>query len=203
MKAMIERALLVRHGQTDWNVEGRWQGHYPTGLNADGYAQAQALAAMLRGRPIGTVVSSDLPRAYQTAEAIGAVVGLTPQADERWREFHLGVFQGLTREEIEERYTDEWAAFRADYWGYTVPGGESRRVLQARIVAAWTVLIEQAEGPEVVIVSHGGSIRMLLAALFEGNPALAQMHIENTSVTTVERVSEGWRLVDVASVVHL
>ncbi len=201
--AKVERALLVRHGQTDWNVEGRWQGHYPTGLNADGFAQAAALADMLRGRPIGAIVSSDLPRAYQTAEAIGAVAGLTPLADVQWREFHLGVFQGFTREQIEEQYPNEWSAFRADYWNYVVPGGESRRGLQRRVFTAWQQLVAQDKGPEVVIVSHGGSIRMLLAALFEGDPALSQLHIENTSVTTVERSGDGWRLVNVASVDHL
>lgn len=199
----MERALLVRHGQTDWNAEGRWQGQIPTDLNADGHAQAQALARSLHGRPIGSIISSDLPRAYQTAEAIGQVVGVAPQADEQWREFHLGIFQGHTRQEIETHFPYEWAAFRADYWGYVVPGGESRRALQSRVFAAWTALTDHAKGPEVVIVSHGGSIRMLLAALFEGDSALSQLHIENTSVTVVERDGAGWRLADVASTDHL
>jgi broad specificity phosphatase PhoE len=199
----IERVLLVRHGQTDWNVDGRWQGVLPVGLNAEGWSQARALAEQLRGRSIGAIYSSDLPRAFETATVVGSVVGLVPHTDIRLREFSLGVFQGLTREQIEDRYPTEWQAFRSDYWNYTVPQGESRRALQRRVQQAFTAITTQTAGKEVVLVSHGGSIRMLLLALFANDAALSDVHIENTSVTTLERNGDSWRLAGVADISHL
>jgi probable phosphoglycerate mutase len=199
----LKRILLVRHGQTDWNVDGRWQGALPVELNRIGWSQARALAAHLQGRPITTIYSSDLPRALQTATAIAEMVGVQPILDPRWREFHLGIFQGLTREEIQATYPDEWHQFRVDYWDYVVPGGESRRMFQSRVYAAWKDVVLAANGSEIVVVTHGGSIKLLLLKLFEGNPELDDFHIENTSVTTVEYDDDQWRLGSLAAIPHL
>lgn len=195
--------MLVRHGQTDWNVDGRWQGILPVGLNTVGRAQARALAEHLQGQPISALYSSDLPRAHQTAMAIGDVFGLQPKLDERWREFSLGIFEGLTREEIQTNYPDEWHQFRENYWDYVVPGGESRRLFQSRLYAAWRDLIAAENGSETVVVTHGGSIKLLLLRLFEGRPELNDLHIENTSITTLEKRDNGWQLRSLAAVPHL
>jgi probable phosphoglycerate mutase len=195
--------LLIRHGQTDWNVEGRWQGTIPIALNAEGWSQARSLAEHLRGRPIGSVISSDLPRAYETATAVAEACGLPAQPDVRLREFDMGIFQGHTRAQIETQFAAEWAAFRADYWDYPIPQGETRRQLQDRVYAAWQDFVAGGSGPEGVLVSHGGSIRMLLMRLFPTDDRAQHMHIDNTSVTTVERDGEGWRLVEVNVVDHL
>lgn len=200
---LVNRVLLIRHGQTDWNVDGRWQGILPVGLNAEGWAQARALAATLPGHPIAAIYSSDLPRAFETATVLGSAVGLVPHTDTRLREFNLGVFQGLTREQIEDRYAAEWQAFRADYWNYVVPQGESRRALQMRVQQAFTAISAQAAGEEMALVSHGGSIRMLLMALFPHDTHLRDVHIENTSVTTLQRNSDGWQLTGIADISHL
>jgi broad specificity phosphatase PhoE len=200
---IIERVLLVRHGQTDWNLSGRWQGTEPVALNADGWEQARLLASHLRGRPIGAIYSSDLPRALETATVIGDAVGIPPRIDVRWREFNLGIFQGYTRDEIRERFSEEWRAFHENYWDYAVPKGETRRAFQNRAYAAWQDMLAEAAGPEVVIVSHGGTIRHLLFKLFEGDPQISQIQIENTSVTTVERDGSAWRLAEVAVTSHL
>ena len=80
------RILLIRHGQTQWNVEGRWQGVLATSLNTNGFAQARALARALRTRPITAIYTSDLQRAVQTATVLGSVFKLTPIEDARWRE---------------------------------------------------------------------------------------------------------------------
>src|SRR3954469_644487 len=96
----MKRILLIRHGQTDWNVEGGWQAHLDEPLNATGIKQAQALAEYLRGRAISAIYSSDLLRARVTAEWIAQAIGLPVKEDQRWRELNLGVFQGLTTSEI-------------------------------------------------------------------------------------------------------
>lgn len=199
----IERVLLVRHGQTDWNVQGRWQGYEPVPLNEKGRTQARALAGAMQGRPVGTIVSSDLSRAFETASAIGDVLGVQPRPDERWREFNMGIFQGNTRDEIMRKFPDEWRAFHSDYWDFHIPSGESRRMMQERIYAGWQALLDSAVGPEVVVVSHGGSLKMLLLRLFPDLPEFEALHLGNTSVTTLERAVHGWHLAQVASVEHL
>jgi broad specificity phosphatase PhoE len=199
----LERVLLVRHGLTDWNVQGRWQGYEPVALNQDGWVQARTLARALKGRSFGEIISSDLPRAFETATAIGEVVGLSPRADERWREFNMGIFQGHTRDEIIQTYPAEWADFHANYWDFHIPGGESRRMMQDRIYAAWLDIITSTSHKELIIVSHGGSLKMLLVKLFPDAPNLDSVHLGNTSVTTLERTDYGWHLVQVASVEHL
>lgn len=199
----IERVLLIRHGQTDWNIEGRWQGALPVGLNDIGREQAKALAHYLAEKKIGSIYTSDLPRALDTAIAIGNVHGITPQIDIRLQEFNLGVFQGLTRDEIRERYASEYNDFEANYWDYVVTNGESRRMLQSRAYQAFQHIVTHAFGPEVVVVSHGGTIRMLLLRLFEGAPELNHYHIENTSMTTLVRENDIWHLDELAVVPHL
>ena len=200
----IERVLIVRHGQTDWNVQGRWQGFEPVPLNTEGQMQARKLAESLRGRPIHTIITSDLPRAFQTAAAIGTVIGVMPRTDQRLREFNLGIFQGHTRDEMIAKFPDEWRAFEADYWDYLIPNGKSRRAMQERVYKAWESALLTAVGPEVVIVSHGGAIRMLLLKLFADIAAdLDAAHLNNTSVTTIDKDDYRWRLTEVASVQHL
>lgn len=199
----VERVHLIRHGQTDWNVEGRWQGTLPTELNPEGHAQAVALATYLRTWPIQAVFTSDLPRASQTAAALGRSLSVEPIIDQRWQEFHLGIFQGLTRDEIEMRYAHEWHEFRRLYWDYVVPKGESRRILQARAFAAWSDVIAQEDASEVAVVSHGGVIRMLLLKLFADHPDVQNIHIDNTSITTIERQGDGWHLLRAALTPHL
>jgi broad specificity phosphatase PhoE len=136
--------------------------------------------------------------------AIGEAVGVQPQTDEQWREFDLGIFQGHTRDEMLSLYPQEWAAFEADYWEYLIPMGESRRQLQERVVRAWETAIATSIGPEVVIVSHGGSIKMLLLKMFADRvPDLDAAHIGNTSITTIERHEHSWHLAEIGSVSHL
>ena len=161
------------------------------------------LATAMQGRPVGMIVSSDLPRAYETASAIGDAVGIEPRPDERWREFNMGIFQGNTRDEIIRKFPDEWRGFQSNYWDFHIPSGESRRMMQARVYGAWQALLESAVGPEVVVVSHGGALRMLLIRLFPDFPEIDSVHLSNTSVTTLEHTSQGWHPAQIASVEHL
>jgi broad specificity phosphatase PhoE len=200
----VERVLLVRHGQTDWNTAKRWQGFEPIGLNAEGLEQARKLAKFLCDRPIGDVYTSDLPRAAQTAQLLAQGLNLEPVADERWRELNLGIFQGLTSAEVETKYALEWGASRNDYFNYVIPRGESRRQLQTRAYHAWQDVLTSAAGPETAVVTHGGTIKMLLFKLFESEaPALSKVDFTNTSITTLERYHDHWRIIGLAAAPHL
>lgn len=154
--------FLARHGETDWNVAGRWQGHTDVPLNASGRAQAAALAERLRGEGIAAVGASDLSRARHTAEIVAGALGV-PLAlvDPDLREQRFGRFEGLTPRECEERYPDEWARYVADRHA-GAPGGESRAALLERVVRG---IGAAARLPApALLVTHGGAIRALLAA---------------------------------------
>ena len=107
----VERVYLIRHGETDWNTNGRWQGLLPVDLNDTGRQQAQRLATALLHEEIEAIYTSDLSRAEETAHIVGDVLGIVPVTDARLRELDIGVFQGLTLDEIKQRYPQHYAAF--------------------------------------------------------------------------------------------
>ena len=197
----MKRILLIRHGQTDWNVEGRWQGHLDPPLNATGIKQAEALAEYLRGRAITAVYSSDLSRARMTAGRIAEALGLTVQEDQRWRELNLGVFQGLTTSEINGKYPEESRQLRENYLDYAAPQGETRRAMQERALAAYEDILAHEAGAETVVVSHGGTIRVVLLKFFGGEMLHRSVH--NTSISTIETDGTTQRLVEAAVTPHL
>lgn len=198
-----ERVLLIRHGETDWNAQRRWQGYEPTALNEIGFTQAKALAKHLASRPIRAIYSSDLPRALQTAETLGSTLKLKPEIDLRWREINIGIFQGHTTDELERLYPGELAMWVSTDLSYMVPKGESRRALQIRAHEAWKAVIERPHGPEIAVISHGGTIKALMRELIGDHDPRLSIHLTNTSITTFERSGTGWRLKGTAETPHL
>ncbi len=199
----MKRILLIRHGQTDWNSEGRWQGHIDIPLNASGLEQAQALAAHLKDQPITAIYSSDLLRARQTAATIAEALGLIVHDDARLRELNLGSFQGMTNAEISSQYPEQAVQMREDYLGFPFPKGESRRMMQQRALAAFHEIVAKEPGPEIAIVTHGGTIRVLLMALFEQRDDIRRISLYNTSICTIEMEDERFHLSEAAVTPHL
>jgi probable phosphoglycerate mutase len=160
----LRHVFIARHGETDWNVAGRWQGHTDVPLNAAGRAQAVALAERMRSEGIAAVATSDLSRARHTAEIVAGALGV-PLAlvDPDLREQRFGRFEGLTPDQCAERYPEEWARYVADRQAGP-PGGESRAALLERVVRAVHGAAEQLSAP-ALLVTHGGAIRALLAAV--------------------------------------
>ncbi len=153
--------LLIRHGETDWNVQRRLQGHQDIGLNSTGMKQAQALANALRTEPLDAVICSDLLRARQTAQAIGSLQQLEPRIDVHWRERHFGGFEGQLISELEERFPTEYAAWRARQIDSQFPvgvngSGESIRQFHERIATALLALSQRFAGKKIAVVAHGG-----------------------------------------------
>ncbi len=159
------RLLLVRHGETTWNQENRWQGQADVPLSETGRAQARRLAQRLlaEGRQLRAMYTSDLSRASQTAEILGAALGMRPAADLAWRELDIGVWSGLTTAEVIARHAAEWERIRA---GEDLPrgGGETFAQFQSRLVRGATRLLEQHAGDDVAVVTHGGAVRAFLLA---------------------------------------
>jgi broad specificity phosphatase PhoE len=197
---------LIRHGETAWNSSGRWQGALPVPLNDIGREQARKLGLYLASAEIAfdAIYSSDLPRAYETAAIVADILDKAPRTDERWRELDIGVFQGLTRQEIEERSPDAFAQFLADPLEYVIPGGESRRQLQERAYAALCDLAAITSSSRIAVVTHGGTVKMLLLRLFGQNRADVEgQEISNTSLTILERASGKWRVAAIGRTPHL
>ena len=154
---MTTTLLLARHGETDWNRDGRFQGHADPPLNERGRAQARALALMLADEPLEAIYSSDLRRAFQTAQLVAVRKGLEVVLDPQLRERDIGHWAGLTRAEIEERFPDELRL-----WHDGVVGcGESREALGERVVTVARRIASAHPGGQVLVVTHGGALRML------------------------------------------
>ena len=141
--------LFVRHGETDWNAEGRLQGHTDRPLNDHGRRQARELAERLAAEHVDAIYASDLSRAKETAEIVGARLGLPVVVDEDLREKHWGTWEGLTGD---ERATVEHV-------------GESTRAHRDRMMRAVRRIVERHPGQRIVVVTHGGSLRRVQAAI--------------------------------------
>jgi glucosyl-3-phosphoglycerate phosphatase len=167
----LRRIILLRHGQTDYNVSGRMQGHLDSTLTAVGHEQAATAAPLIAALGPDRVVSSDLRRAVDTAEVVGAACGLPVKYDARLRETHLGRWQGRTVAEIDRDHPGAISAWRSDP-EWAPPGGESRVAVVARSRPVVDELDAEfadsaEEGTTVLLVAHGGLIAGLVTGLME------------------------------------
>jgi probable phosphoglycerate mutase len=154
--------IIVRHGETLWNMEGRRQGHLDSPLTARGVAQAYALGRRVKDENFSALYSSDLGRAYETAHIISSITGHPVVVDERLRERNLGIFQGLDSDEISKNYPEEYRCHRTNGPDYVIPGGESRRRQVERNVGCLEELARRHSGEAILVISHGG----VLSGLF-------------------------------------
>jgi broad specificity phosphatase PhoE len=177
----VTRILLARHGETDWNRIGRWQGHADPPLNEAGRSQAAELAERLAGDGIAAVYSSDLQRASETARVVAARLGLDVVEDPGLREIDVGSWSGLTRAEVEQRFPEGYARWLGGEIGHD---GETREQLTARVVDAVERIAATHPDGTVLVVTHGGSIRALRrhAAGDPGDP------IENCGTSSLELI---------------
>jgi probable phosphoglycerate mutase len=207
--------VVIRHGETEWNVANRVQGHGDSRLTAAGRAQARSLARRLASEHFDLLVSSDLGRALETAQPLADATGHAIQRDARLRERNFGEGEGLSYEEIGLRYPGAFPkvgtasaseSSEADIDpDYAIPGGESRRQFQERVAAAFDSLAAAHAGSRIVVVTHGG----VLGALYRhvhGIPVAAphRIPIANASYNAVSRDTAGaWTVHAWADIAHL
>ncbi|MCL2447402.1 MAG: histidine phosphatase family protein, partial [Polyangiaceae bacterium] len=152
--------FITRHGETDWNAAGRWQGHTDVPLNANGYRQARAVGVASRALGVRAVVTSDLSRAYETGRVAAEQIGLTvAYADPGLRERAFGPFEGLTRDECSRLHPAAWRAWVEEQ--RPPEGAEGRAALATRVIAAIGRAAQAAGAPDgaVLVVTHGGALR--------------------------------------------
>ncbi|MDH7479594.1 MAG: alpha-ribazole phosphatase [Syntrophomonadaceae bacterium] len=181
------RLWLVRHGETEWNRQARYQGHSDVPLNEEGMRQALKVAERLASEPVEAVYSSDLSRARVTAEIIAARHGAPLYVREVLRESNYGQWEGMSFKEIRERFPGSIERWLDDPEGSRPPGGESLGEVRTRALAAIKEI--QARHPEdtVVVVTHGGVIAMLLMTyLGEDSSFLRRFFGKNASVSLIE-----------------
>jgi len=152
---------IVRHGETEWNRISRYQGHLDSPLTKAGIQQAHFLADGLALKAIDVLYSSDLGRAMQTAGIISERLGLPVNAEEHLRERHLGIIEGLSRQEFQDKYPKEWESVNSRDPDYILPGGESAKQFYNRCVNRCIELAEYHAGQRILIVTHGGVLTNL------------------------------------------
>lgn len=173
---------LVRHGSTDWNVEGRIQGWTDTGLNTDGRKEAEEAGRRLRGRGWEGIVASDLKRARETAEIIGHELGLEVLLFPKLRERSFGPLEGKNQAEVEAAYPGP----RSDR---ELPGLESKAELRRRAEKAFSFLARIFEGRRIIVVTHGG----LLRAFFAQSLHTEERTVANAEIVEVVFADGSWR----------
>ena len=161
----LTQIALVRHGETVWNRERRYQGHADSALTPKGRNQTLVLGEWLASHGFDAIYSSDLPRAVRSAELIRRFLPAELRVDSRLRERHLGVLQGLTATDASDRHPDAVHAYRSADPDVRIPGGESRREHYDRIVSVLGFFAASRGSNRILIVTHGGSIRCVACLL--------------------------------------
>jgi len=184
----MDTVVLLRHGETDWNRTGRSQGWAPVPLNDRGREQARAVRDRLAARyDIDRIVASDLVRARETAAIVAETVDAPVTHDRTWRERHLGVLQGLLGEELYDRFPEfalsEGGRAAAER---TPESGESFVATSDRVAAGWTELTA-GNGGTVLLVTHGGVIKLVLGHLkgLDVPTAILEQSQDNCAVTEI------------------
>lgn len=171
--------LLIRHGQTDWNLADKLQGHVDIPLNAAGKEQAQKVAQLLKKKqtPLAALYSSDLQRAHQTAQEISQLFGLEIILTAELREGYLGKLEGLTKKE----YSDLYGPVRYDLFPENV-GAEPRDKVVARAMKYLHMIVQKHKSQQIAVVTHGGLLRSLLVHL--GHDIAELPVLTNVAITT-------------------
>lgn len=195
---------LVRHGETAWNVEGRMQGHTDVALTERGRAQAHALAQRLRATPPGRIVSSDLSRALETANFVGAACSVMPCADRRLREQDLGTWSGRTFPEVEDDDPELARRFRGYDPEARPPGGETRAELANRVWTAFEAHTLAGSSGPLLVVSHGGAIQTLIYRILGLPPTtVRRFRLPNVGLTTLICRGGDWYVQTLNDTMHL
>ena len=204
----MTEVLLIRHGETAWNAVKRLQGHLDIPLNATGERQAAALGRALLDEPLDAIISSDLQRAYQTAQALAAARGMQVRIDTGLRERCYGAFEGMMYADIGQRYPEAYAAWQARDIDARFPEGvhvaETLREFSRRVIQTIARIVEKGGYRKVALVTHGGVLECAYrAAQGVGFAHPRDFDILNASVNRFRWNGNGLQLLRWGDVSHL
>lgn len=201
------RLLCVRHGETAWNAAGRFQGHTDVPLSPYGKRQAEALARVLGRESVHAVYASDLRRTRETAAILAQPLGLPVQHAAQWREISFGAWEGLTMDEIQQRAGQAFTDWRANPMHLAPPGGETLAQVTERLQSALESLTATGQERTVLLVAHGGTLRVLMCMLLGFPPqhyrrlilataSLSELYLDTPHATLV-RLNDTHHLTEV------
>lgn len=198
------RVFLIRHGETQWNAELRVMGQLDIPLNDVGREQARRTAELLAGERFAAIYSSDLVRAVETAQIIAAPHRLDVITLPELREARYGLWEGLTRQEVLERFPKEYKMRRTDPENFRPSGGESRKELYERASKIFSELVARHPRQKILLVSHGGTIRAILRSVLGLGPGNGHFAVDNCGITIIDREDgDSYEVFTVNSVFHL
>lgn len=188
--------LFIRHGETDWNRQQRFQGQIDVPLNALGHAQAARLAQRLGSEPWDLMVASDLTRTRETAAPVAQAWVATPLLEPGFREQSFGVLEGLDVPTIKQKHADLWTLWLEHRADFQLPGGESLRRFHRRVMETLEATVERHRGARIAVVTHGGVLDMLWRSAKElPLDGLRACEIPNTGLNRLRWV-DGRLLID-------
>lgn len=179
------RFYFVRHGETDWNKHRVFQGHTDIPLNEEGKKQVRRAAQHLSNKKIEAVYTSDLIRAYQTAQIIAEMHNVKTIKDDRLREVNFGEWEGLNYEEISAKHKEALDAWLNDIIGTQLPGGGSVKDVLRNLVSFIDDMISRNH-QELVVTTHGGVIKTLIWHINEGKVVLWEQEVSLGSITILD-----------------
>lgn len=193
----ITRFCLVRHGETDWNVERRLQGHTDIDLNMRGFAQAEQMARALQkiNLQFDVLYTSDLQRAAKTAKEIEQLFNASALVSSALRERHLGALQGLTMDEAPKTEPELWRSHLDRNLNEELRGGESIAQFSSRIKEALDQIRKQHIGKTILIVSHGGALDMMYRlASNQSLDSEKAVAVPNASLNWISHDGHSWKV---------
>ena len=200
----MTRLLLVRHGETTWNDQARYQGHTDVPLSPRGWVEAELLARRLRAESIDAIYASDLARAGDTARVIADRLGKLVVMEPLLREIRLGEWQGLTYSEVRERYFTDSDPLPAYPVNLPPPGGECLRELQARLLSTVECIAARHSNQCVLIVTHGACLKALVCTWLNIELAShSRLRFDSGSITEVYFDPNGIAVTRVNDTLHL
>lgn len=199
------KIYLIRHGQTDWNLEGKIQGRHDISLNETGRRQAELLAEGMKKRPVVQIFSSRQKRAYETAKAIGKSQNVGVTVIDGLEEVEFGEWEGMTWDEISRKYPKEFEIWCSEPAKITPPGGESRPQIYDRVKRALKEVVSLAQG-DVAVISHGASLAYIVSSMLEKELGdHDEIIVKNVSISTVayDEKTGKYTMLDANDVSHL
>ena len=201
---MATEITIVRHGETQWNVQKRIQGQQNSQLSENGILQAELAGNTLARRTFDVLISSDLERAVETAKIINRQLHLAHECNANLRERSFGIFEGKTMAEIQQEYPDEYQLYQARTPHHAVPGGESIAQMFRRVTTEIEKIAQQFANQKVLIVSHGLVLEMMMYRTFRiGLDKPRVFSINNSSISSFYIDSERWFLKEWGVIEHL
>ncbi len=197
------QVVLVRHGETEWNVAMRLQGIQDSNLTKNGIHQAKMVAKALSAHRFDILISSDLGRAIKTAEIINSYQHLEIITDASLRERAFGVMEGLTREQILEKYPEVFSGYMERKDTYQIPYGESLNDFYKRVTTGLKKIVTMHRGKEILLISHGGVLDCVMRMIFN-YPLSAPRYfsIYNASINSFSVTENQWFLEQWGNIDH-